>query len=396
MPSSGVKTDVLHLQNDMLQRPYLSSNISGSSKWTSGTGNSTFLEFEQHDLVDFFGLAQSYKVDIIPLKWQPALESLGDGRTSDVSQSLLNIRTSLAFKRAFREDEEGQYESEQESKVLPRLCTELSILAYPPLRSHPNILRLEGFCWEYLPDSFGPLPVFCFEKAQHGNLENFIRSDRGRQMSLAERKELGTQIAEGLLAMHTCRELLRELDVALVLSSHDYLGVIHGDIKPTNILVFESQGKLVAKVADFGFSTKATGEGLVRLPKSAPWHAPEHHPRHFSFAAAQKCDFFSFGMLCLWLFFYESLLSRCEGPRSPGAQMDDCPSDLARFPHDLEVLGSLKLKKGLLTFSHSMVDSLENQQAFSLTQFFNLTLATDPKQRADDLVELLGLLSQIE
>ena len=220
MPSSVMKIDVPHVQNDMLQRPYLSSDISGSSKWTSGTGNNTFHDFEQHDLVDFFGLAQSYKVDIIPLKWQPALESLGDGRTSDVSQSLLNIRTSLAFKRAFREDEESLYVSEQESQILPRLCTELSILAYPPLRSHPNILRLEGFCWEYLPDSFGALPVFCFEKAQHGNLENLIKSDRGRQMSLAERMELGIQIAEGLLAMHNCREFLRKLGVSPVLTSH--------------------------------------------------------------------------------------------------------------------------------------------------------------------------------
>lgn len=198
--------DVSCAPSGMMQRPYLSSNMCRSTTEKSSTDNATTFGLANCDLVDFLTMAQAYEVDVLPMTWQPALESLGEGRTSDVSQSLLNIQMSLAFKRAFRQTGEDQYQSEEDSDVLPRLCTELSILAHQPLRNHPNILRLEGFCWEYLPDSFGALPVFVFEKAQCGNLKDFIKSERGRSLNFAERKEICIQIAKGLMAMHMCRE----------------------------------------------------------------------------------------------------------------------------------------------------------------------------------------------
>jgi len=82
-------------------------------------------------------------------------------------------------------------------------------------------------------------------------------------------------------------------------------GVIHGDIKPQNVLVYmDSTGKTIVKVADFGYSTLATGEaGRVLLPKSRPWNAPEHHFGQFTVAEARKTDIYSFGMLCLWILF---------------------------------------------------------------------------------------------
>ena len=186
---------------------------------------------------------------------------------------------------------------------------------------------------------------------------------------------------------------------------HGFLEIIHGDIKPTNVLVFESHGAFVVKVADFGFSTKATGNGLVNLPSSVPWYAPEYHPRRFSFAAAQKCDFFSFGMLCLWFLFHESLLSRSESSRSSPeehsiiGEIERWSSPLAKLPTEFRLLESLKLKKRLLAFSHELVESvtdLESQQASSLKLFFNSTLAVDPEQRADGFLDLLRMLSQDE
>ena len=193
-----------------MQRPYLSSYLSKSSTGIPIIYNATLLDWRHHDLIDFLGLTQFYQVDLLPIKWQPTLETLGDGRTSNVSQSLLNIHTGLAFKRAFSTQSEDQQHSDSESEIFPRLCTELSILAHPPLRNHPFIVRLEGFCWELHLDSFGVLPVFVFEKAQGGNLQEFMSSEQGGNLNFAERKGLCVQIAHALMTMHGCREFLLE------------------------------------------------------------------------------------------------------------------------------------------------------------------------------------------
>ena len=203
--SSDRKVDPSWARDGLMQRPYLSSEFSRSVTHTFSAGNADSFDQVQCDLFLFCSLAQAYEVDMLPMTWQPALESLGTGRTSDVSQSLLNIQTSLAFRRAFRDGADDQYQSDDSSDVLSRLCTELSILAHPPLRNNPNILRLEGYCWDYLPDSFGALPVFVFEEAQCGNLQDFMASERGRTLGIAKRLELAAQIAKGLAGMHKCR-----------------------------------------------------------------------------------------------------------------------------------------------------------------------------------------------
>ena len=202
--------NVSEAPSGMMQRPYLSSYLSKSSTGEPNIYDATLLGLKPHDLIDFLGLTQFHQVDLLPLTWQPALEELGNGRTSNVSQSLLNIQMSLAFKRALPTQAEDQQHSDGESDIFPRLCTELSVLAHPPLRNHPFIVRLEGFCWELHLNSFGVLPVFVFEKAHGGNLQDFINSEQGGKLNFAKRKELCVQIAHALMTMHNCREFLFE------------------------------------------------------------------------------------------------------------------------------------------------------------------------------------------
>ena len=195
----------------MMQKPYFSFHLSESSTGTTGIDATTVFELKRRDLIDFLGLSQFYQVDLLPITWQPALESLGDGRTSNVSQSLLNIQMSLAFKRSFPTQSEFQQHLEGESDIFTRLCTELTILAHPPLRNHPCIVRLEGICWELHLHTFGVLPVFVFEKAHSGNLQNFMNSAQGENLNFAERKGICLQIARAMMTMHEFREFILEL-----------------------------------------------------------------------------------------------------------------------------------------------------------------------------------------
>ena len=77
----------------------------------------------------------------------------------------------------------------------------------------------------------------------------------------------------------------------LPFKSNKDIGVVHGDIKPQNVLVFKDAitRKITVKVADFGYSTLTVGEsGKVFLPKSRPWNAPEHHFGEFEAQEAKK------------------------------------------------------------------------------------------------------------
>jgi serine/threonine protein kinase len=82
--------------------------------------------------------------------------------------------------------------------------------------------------------------------------------------------------------------------------------MVHGDIKPENVLIFEdSAGDYVPKVTDFGYSTVNIDDGLINLPISTPWVHPEQHRNGYSFPSATKMDVYSFGMLCFWIFLHD-------------------------------------------------------------------------------------------
>lgn len=84
--------------------------------------------------------------------------------------------------------------------------------------------------------------------------------------------------------------------------------MVHGDVKPGNILVSEDPERPVISVTltDFGFSCFAdTEEDLVRL-EAPEWRSHQH----FALRDAKKLDMYSFGLLCMWLFFKDETLSQ--------------------------------------------------------------------------------------
>ena len=51
------------------------------------------------NLYSFLSVAQQYGLEFMPITWDPARESLGAGISGRVNQSLIDVETSLAFKR---------------------------------------------------------------------------------------------------------------------------------------------------------------------------------------------------------------------------------------------------------------------------------------------------------
>ncbi|KAI0549989.1 hypothetical protein F4679DRAFT_544417, partial [Xylaria curta] len=169
------------------------------------------------------------------------------------------------------------------------------------------------------------------------------------------------------------------------------MGVIHGDIKPDNILVFRSiDGSLTAKITDFGFSIRCSHDNArLVLPQSQPWCAPEldEYPE-FTPEQARRTDIFSFGMLALWFLFDKGLLSnQFESPRSP-----DTYESKFRV---LEVLKNMKQESSLLQLANHLItteESLTLNTKQTLRRFFSRLLPSNPEDRYINIEDSLELL----
>lgn len=99
-------------------------------------------------------------------------------------------------------------------------------------------------------------------------------------------------------------------------------GIVHGDIKPKNVLVFKENNKPAVKLADFGFSAFASSKNLT-LGGTVPWMAPEVQSRRsHTLSQAKQTDMFSFGLLVLWILFREQLEENWRPTQTPSAPAD--------------------------------------------------------------------------
>ena len=295
----------------------------------------------------FLAVAQTLNFDFLPITWQPELDVVGQGATARIWQALVNLQMTFAFKRP-------RTQLGKEAEMLRALTAEISILGHPSIRDHPAVVKIEGICWDLLEGGEVVMPVLVFEKTKHGDLKKFITEGVGSTLSFHEKLELCFDIGLAIRDMHVA-------------------GVIHGDIKPQNILVFESEsGNYAAKVTDFGYSTIFNNEDdIIRLPRSQYWTAPEWHHRGFTTSEAKSMDTYSFGMVCLWLLFYDSRLDK----------------DLV-FNQDVFKV----YQERLSSVSRRCMMEKTEKEAGSIWKFFQLTLANDPGERTHDFEGLLHLL----
>ena len=117
---------------------------------------------------------------------------------------------------------------------LQSVVREISIMNHQPLAQHPHILQLLGYGWKL--EGSSPLPYIVVEYGVGGDLRSYLQEQKHSTLK-AKIIHCG-DVACGLMALHQC-------------------GIVHGDLKLNNVIIFESWDRpsgTIAKLCDFGHS----------------------------------------------------------------------------------------------------------------------------------------------
>lgn len=167
-----------------------------------------------------------------------------------------------------------------------KVARELRVLTHPDLKENHYILKILAYGWINSPK--GRSPYLVVDYSNYGTLNEYLSQF---ETTWADRREFGLDVALGLKALHESK-------------------IVHGDVKPSNILVFEARGLLrghMARISDFGGAIFDLDDNHAnRYGGTSIYNAPEQEQRgkyksETMFAPEQlyQADIYSFG-ITLW------------------------------------------------------------------------------------------------
>jgi serine/threonine protein kinase len=194
----------------------------------------------------------------------------------------------IVFKVPRGTDQGHDWTPRKYNKLMYDLFFEMQIMSHKPLCDHRNIVQLLGLSLIDIPNErcgtqLYPILVVEAADSEFPDLQKYVRSYQHQDpMPLNLVFDFVTDIADGLTALHV-------------------YGIVHGDIKPANILLFcdANAGRLVAKLGDFGSCGVDSSNDIPR-GATAAWAPPEYDS--FNLKVGEKTrDIYSFGLVCAYI-----------------------------------------------------------------------------------------------
>lgn len=169
-----------------LESDYNSTTVGSSARPVRASSR-----YRNYGFIAVLGLAQRLHIPFLPITWQPARGRLGSGGQAEINQSQLTPNVSFAF-RLF---------NNHQRNVFADIAQELAALSHPVVREHQHIARLEGMCWDISEDGQA-CPVLVFQKSHLGDLHQFAKRERFRDLSLEDRLSLCADVGIAIRDMH--------------------------------------------------------------------------------------------------------------------------------------------------------------------------------------------------
>jgi serine/threonine protein kinase len=219
--------------------------------------------------------------------------SQGRWRGQEVAVKTVNDDLIPKWTDEFNEEKKRKFR-----KTIKDLIYEIRAISHTTLRGHRNIVTLLAIGIEdtyinstendgkenTILEAFSPILVLPWALSDLDSLWA-----KGTLERPEEAADIVSDIADGLMALH----------------KHD---IVHGDIKPGNILLFQDPKdahRLVAKIADFGaISSKQnnrynSNEGTIGWAAPECFQNPNQAPTEFDFDSGRARDVFSFGLVAM-------------------------------------------------------------------------------------------------
>lgn len=175
--------------------------------------------------------------------------------------------------------------------------------------------------------------------------------------------------------------------------------VVHGDVKPGNVVVFSKSSDshdVVAKMIDFGYSCYGMDdEDMVHVTGTPLWAAPESNGDDVSIRSAKKMDVYSFALVCCWILFFDIVsLDNGIGVRVEASSISGNPKKkMYRF---IELIKDAERPEGPISEIISRTSFLGAQKSLLLQKLLTEALCKAPSGRLDNWSEVILVLSKLQ